>query len=227
MHARPLLPVLALALVFTACESTASYHPPRSAALSFDSTAVGVVPAGWSVDGTHASGAHASWSVRADADAPTAPNVLSMTRAGGSSDDTFNLCWTDELTLLYGAIEVRLRADGGAVDQGGGVIWRAQGPDDYYICRYNPLEANFRVYVVSDGVRRQLATALVPGDGKGWHHLRIEHGLQGRITCTLDGTTKLEARDDTLPRLGGVGLWTKADALTSFDDLKVEPWDAR
>lgn len=226
MTPRNTIVLFAAPLLVVACQS-ASFAPPHAVTLGFDQTATSALPAGWKAGSTHAAGAHADWSVRADADAPSAPNVLAMTKSNSSSEETFNVCWTDSITLQVGSIEVRLRADGGAIDQGGGVVWRVQGPDDYYICRYNPLEANFRVYLVSDGVRRQLATALVQQDGKGWHVLRVEHDGEGRITCTLDGTTKLDAQDDTLPHLGGVGLWTKADACTSFDDLKVAPAKSR
>ncbi|MBI5365284.1 MAG: hypothetical protein HZA53_19055 [Planctomycetes bacterium] len=223
MSARNVL--LAFPLFLAACKNT-PLTPPRVVATNFDGEAVGALPAHWKAGSTHASGADASWSVRADASAPSAPNVLAMTKANSSSEGTFNVCWTDAMTLQEGAIEVRLRADGGEADQGGGVVWRVQGMNDYYVCRYNPLESNFRVYVVIAGDRRQLATATVPGDGKGWHLLRVEHAL-GHVVCTLDGATKLEAQDDTLPHVGGLGLWTKADACTSFDDLKVTPVETR
>jgi hypothetical protein len=98
-------------------------------------------------------------------------------------------------------------------------MWRVQDADDYYLCRVNPLESNFRVYVVEKGVRRQLATATA-GLSDGWHRIEVEH-VGERITCWLDGEKLLEASDATIPAPGGVGLWTKADARTSFDDLVV------
>ncbi len=86
----------------------------------------------------------------------------------------------------------------------------------------NPLEANFRVYAVERGVRRQLATALVDSKVGQWH--RVEVTFEGdRITCALDGVVELEATDATIAGAGGVGLWTKADARTSFDDMVVAP----
>lgn len=216
----------ALALGFAACASPAGFAPPRAVALGFDQEAAGTLPGGWKVASTHPAKAHASWGVQQDASAPSAPNVLALVRTNHDSQETFNLCWTDQVTFQVGAIDVRVRADGGEVDQGGGVAWRVLGPDDYYLCRYNPLEANFRVYLVTGGERRQLASALVPGAGQGWHTLHVEH-TDGRVVCTLDGGARLDVHDDTQPHLGGVGLWTKADARTSFDDLKVTPWKSR
>lgn len=216
---------LMLALVLSAgCAATKGFPAPRTASESFDASAS--LPAGWSPASTNGSATPAPWIVHADATAPSGPNVLASLPSDDAPQDGFNLCWTTSVGFEDGVIEARVRADGGEVDQGGGLIWRALGPDDYYICRYNPLESNFRVYLVAGGVRRQLATAHVPGDGKGWHALRVEH-VGGRIVCMLDGTVKLEAQDDTQPHRGGVGFWTKADARTSFDDLRVTPAGAR
>jgi len=135
-------------------------------------------------------------------------------------DKRFNLFWTAG-ALVDGRIAVAMRADKGEVDQGGGVIWRVQDANNYYVCRFNPLESNFRVYVVKDGVRRQLASALVEGAASGWH--RLEATFAGeRITCSLDGRQLLEANDATIRLGGGHGLWTKADARSSFDDLVVQ-----
>ena len=54
----------------------------------------------------------------------------------------------------------------------------------------------------------------------GWHEIRItmtgEH-----IECFYDGRSFLEAEDGTFAEAGQVGLWTKADAVTAFDNLEV------
>ena len=74
--------------------------------------------------------------------------------------------------------------------------------------------------VVHNGVRRQLATAIVEADGAAWHRLEVEHS-GSHIRCWFDGELQREADDATIDGAGGVGLWTKADARTSFDDLSV------
>jgi hypothetical protein len=156
--------------------------------------------------------------VRADAAAISAPNVLALTRTNHDAEDRFNLFWKDTVSFRDGRISVSVRADEGRVDQGGGLVWRVRDARNYYVCRVNPLESNYRVYVVKDGVRRQLATALCAVETGSWHRLEVEH-VGDRITCWTDGRKLLEATDATLTEAGGVGLWTKADALTSFDDF--------
>ena len=191
-------------------------------ALDFDHERTGTLPAGWRTGATKHAAPLASWSIVADAGAPTPPNALALTASTHGSSGTFNLCWSEALRFQDGVIELSFKADKGEEDQGGGPIWRVQGENDYYVCRMNPLESNFRVYCVKGGVRRQLASAKVEAATGTWHRIRIEHDGQ-RIRCALDGAVLLEVTDDQLPAAGGVGFWTKADALTSFDDLRVIP----
>lgn len=173
----------------------------------------GALPDGWRAATTNPQGPDATWEVR--------DGVLSLTRTNHDSPSAFNLFWTDSVRFRDGVIECRVRADAGEVDQGGGLVWRAKGPGDYYIARYNPLERNFRLYHVKGGRRTMLADAGGVEIGAGtWFSLRVEH-RGARIACFLDGKRLLEAEDATLPDVGGVGFWTKADACTSFDDLVV------
>jgi hypothetical protein len=175
---------------------------------------------GWRAGSTGGSGPHATWSARPDPGAISPPNVLSLVAPNHDVDHRFNLFWTDG-ALADGRIAVAMRADGGVVDQGGGPMWRVQDADNYYLCRVNPLESNFRVYVVKGGVRRQLATARVDCVPGRWY--RLEATFVGdRITCALDGRVLLIATDATILQPGGYGVWTKADARTSFDDLAVD-----
>jgi hypothetical protein len=148
--------------------------------------------------------------------------VLSLTKTNHESGSTFNLCWTDGLRFKEGRITVSLKPNTGQEDQGGGPIWRVQDKDNYYICRANPLESNFRVYYVKDGSRTQLATANVTIPSGRWHTIAIEH-RGDKIVCSLNGEKLLEATDNHFPDAGGVGLWTKSDAASSFDDLEIEP----
>jgi hypothetical protein len=205
----------ACALLLAACSS--SRPSPTPGAQGFDGEL-----AGWRAASTGGRGADATWQARSDAAAVSPPNVLSLVASNHAADDRFNLFWTPEPGVANGAIAVAVRADAGTVDQGGGPMWRVQDANNYYLCRVNPLESNFRVYVVADGVRRQLATALVDSKAGQWH--RVDVTFAGdRITCSLDGVVRLQATDATIARAGGVGLWTKADARTSFDDLVVTP----
>jgi hypothetical protein len=202
----------ALAVVLAAC-ATAPSGGPTPGAQGFDGE-IG----GWRAASTGGSGPDAKWMVVIDARAISAPMVMSMVAASAGGEDRFNLFWTPEPSLADGRVSVAVRADGGEVDQGGGPMWRVQDADNYYVCRFNPLESNFRVYVVQDGVRRQLGTTLVITKPGEFH--RVEVAFVGdRITCSLNGALLLDVRDATIGKPGGVGLWTKADARTSFDDL--------
>jgi hypothetical protein len=202
------------AFLFAAC-SAATSLAPTPGAIGFDGNIDG-----WRMQSTGGSGPHATWQARADATAISRPNVMALTAVNHSSEERFNLCWNPGVAFRDGRLSVVVRADGGEVDQGGGPMWRVRDADNYYVCRYNPLESNYRVYVVHDGVRRQLATAIVEADGAAWHRLEVEH-TGSHIRCWFDGALKLEADDATIDGAGGTGLWTKADARTSFDDLSV------
>jgi hypothetical protein len=192
-------------------------------ALSFDDLSPGGLPAGWSIAGTRqGSGPLAAWSVTRDRTAPSQPNALTLTASPHGQDQTYNLCWSEAIRFRDGRISVKFKSIAGEVDQGGGPIWRAQDADNYYICRANPLESNFRVYKVVNGTRKQLATAAVEVATNAWHTINVEH-VGARIVCIFNGTTRLEVTDDELPDAGGVGVWTKADALTAFDDVRISP----
>jgi hypothetical protein len=138
-----------------------------------------------------------------------------------SDDDTFNVTLAEGTSYQDLDLSVRLRAVAGELDRGGGLVWRARDRRNYYIARFNPLENNFRVYKVEDGKRTQFQSATIPGDQK-WHTMRVTM-TGNRITCYLDGTKHIEAEDATFTGAGMIGLWSKADAQSYFDDLTVAP----
>jgi hypothetical protein len=114
-----------------------------------------------------------------------------------------------------------VKAMTGDEDQGGGPIWRAKDADNYYIARWNPLEDNFRIYFVKGGRRIQLASADIKADPKKWHEIEIKH-VGNHIIAKFDKKKILKLDDDTFGEAGKVGLWTKADAATAFDNFKAE-----
>lgn len=185
---------------------------------SFDDIPLGGPPAGWRIEQTNPRGEGAAWAVMQNATAPSGDQVLSLTDPRGARGSTYNLVWTDEVAFQDGRIEVKVRAGAGREDQGGGPIWRVQDKDNYYIARWNPLENNFRLYFVREGSRREIESANVNVPAGEWHTIAIEH-RGNRITGYLDGERMWETTDDTFSAPGGIGLWTKADAATSFDDL--------
>jgi len=116
-------------------------------------------------------------------------------------------------------ISVKMKAVAGKEDQGGGLVWRAMDSNNYYVARYNPLEDNYRVYRVEQGRRIQLQNADIK-HSEGWHTLRVR--MEGdHIQCYYDGGKYLDVKDSTFQVSGKIGLWTKADAQSHFDDLTM------
>lgn len=157
------------------------------------------------------------WKVVADRSAPTTPNVLAQ--LAKNERPIFNVALASDINYANVDMTVRFKAIAGVIDQGGGVVWRARDSKNYYIARYNPLENNYRVYKVEAGRRMQLGTSEIKGS-EGWHTLRIT--MNGdHIECFYDSKKYLDVNDSTFKEAGKIGLWTKADAQTHFDDLTV------
>jgi hypothetical protein len=160
-----------------------------------------------------------SWIKNADweIDEDKSSMVLSLKKENPSVP--FNLCYRSDIVFIDGNISVLFRANYGKIDQGGGLMWRVQDDKNYYVARFNPLENNFRYYIVQDGHRREIASVDVALTG-GWHTMTITQS-KDRFIGYLDEKKLLEAGDSRLKKSGGVGVWTKADAQTSFDDFMV------
>ncbi|MCY3001468.1 MAG: hypothetical protein NTV21_06660 [Planctomycetota bacterium] len=175
--------------------------------------ATATAPKGWIPGETNGAGKPASWLFVAD---PIDGEVLRV--VSGNTGHTYNV---EQSFETYGPdveIVTRLRADGGLEDQGGGVLWRAKDANNYYLSRWNPLENNLRIYKVEAGKRTQLASISgeLPG---GWLNFTVTmKGASILVTC---GTLSLGVEDTTFTEAGKVGLWTKADASTSFSLPKV------
>jgi len=184
----------------------------------FDSDPVGQLPASFHSART-GQGSESKWAVISDPTAPSKPNVVAQTSTD-TTDYRFPLLIADGGAFRDLEVGVKFKAVSGRVDQAGGLVFRLKDPNNYYIVRANALEDNYRLYHVVDGRRRQFAGAnfkITPGV---WHELRVE-AVGNRFICYYDGVKKIEATDDTFKDAGKVGLWTKADSVTSFDDLKV------
>ena len=186
----------------------------------FEDATIGKLPADWTATQTGA-GDGSVWKVLEDATAPKGKKVLAQTAAKAPSG-LFNLCVADKSRFADLDLSVAFKAIAGKKDQGGGPVWRYQDAKNYYVVRMNPLEDNFRLYKVVDGKRIQLATTkddVLAAEGK-WHTIRVVH--QGnRIQCYLNGKLHLDVKDDAFKEAGKIGLWTKADAQTSFDDIVI------
>jgi hypothetical protein len=182
---------------------------------NFDTDAVGSLPAGWKA-GVTGRGTP-KWTVEADATAPSLPHVLRQSGSG-----TFPWAVKSGVQLADGFVEVKFKALSGNEDQAGGLIWRWKDGDNYYVARANALEDNVSLYYTSNGRRITLKYVDAPVAKAQWHRLRVDfYGDQ--IAVSLDGKTYIEFRDTHISGAGAVGLWTKADSVTSFDDFEFGP----
>ena len=185
---------------------------------NFDSDPVGQLPANFHSART-GQGSESKWAVMADPTAPSKPNVVAQTSTD-TTDYRFPLLIADEASFRDLEISVKFKAVSGRVDQAGGLVFRLKDPNNHYIVRANALEDNYRLYHVVDGRRRQFAGANFKVTPGVWHELRVV-AVGNKFVCYYDGEKKIEASDDTFKDAGKVGLWTKADSVTSFVDLKV------
>ncbi len=162
-------------------------------------------------------GAAGSWKVHADATAPSRPHVLAQ--LAKNSHETFNVALVTGSKYRDVDISVKMRAISGRTEQGGGILWRAKDSRNYYVVRYNPRESNFRLYKIVNNASVRLASTEIM-NVPGWHTLRVV--VSGNhITCFFDGTKYIDRNDNTYSDAGQIGLWTRADAQTYFDDLTV------
>ena len=185
---------------------------------SFDGDTAGQIPAKFHGALT-GQGAKEQWVVKADPTAPSQPYVLAQVSTD-KTDYRFPLVIADEGSFKDLDISVKFKAVAGQVDRAAGLVFRLKDANNYYIVRANALESNYRLYHVVKGRRVQFAGANFKVASGEWHELRVEC-VGDRITCYYDGEKKIDATDETFKEAGKVGLWTKADSVTYFDDLRV------
>jgi hypothetical protein len=177
----------------------------------FDQVRVGALPAGW-VSGVTGRGAP-KWQVIADPTAPSASQVLHQSGSG-----TFPWAVKQDVWLADGFVETRFKSIAGREDQAGGVVWRFQDAKTYYVARANANEGNVSLYYTTGGVRTTIKYVDAPVPKDVWHTLRAE--FEGtRIRVLFNGKALIEAEDAHIRKAGAVGVWTKADSVTSFDDF--------
>src|SRR5262249_31909015 len=121
-----------------------------------------------------------------------------------------------------GFVQAKFKPISGKEDQAGGVIWRCKDADNYYIARANALEDNVTIYHTVNGKRsekKRINTKVATGQ---WHTLRVDF-KDNYFVVTFDGKKAFTWKDDTFKDPGKVGLWTKADSTTLFDDFAYGP----
>ncbi len=196
--------------------------------IGFDQASPGAVPPGWTVAMTHKGGAP-KWEVLKDDSAPSKPNVVAQV-SNDATGGRFPLAVYDKSSIKDGALSVKFKAISGNTDQAGGIVWRYKDPENYYIVRANALEDNVVLYKVENGQRISLAPKGTPSKTyavkhrvpkQTWNTLGVT--FQGNLfTVDFNGQKLFEVEDSTFSGAGKVGLWTKADSVTYFDDFQIE-----
>jgi hypothetical protein len=180
-------------------------------AVNFDNLKVGAPPPGWTA--TRTGTGDAKWTVEKDATAPSPPNVLKQ-----SGQATYPVCLKDDAMVKDGFVEVKFKPLSGREDQAGGLVWRAKDSNNYYVARANALEDNVTIYDTVNGRRTERKRTSTKVASNQWHTLRVD--FQGNhFIVTYDGKKAIDWDDDTFKDAGKVGVWTKADSVTLFDDF--------
>jgi hypothetical protein len=183
--------------------------------VNFDACKTGAPPPGWTA--TKTGKGEAKWEVMADDSAPSKPNVL---RQSGVA--TYPVCIKDDTNLKDGYVETKFKPISGKEDQAGGVIWRCKDADNYYVARANALEDNVTIYYTVNGRRVEKKRMNTKVASNQWHTLRVDF-KDNYFVVTLDGNKAFGWNDGTFKDAGKVGLWTKADSTTLFDDFSYGP----
>jgi len=226
-HPLNLVTLLAAAGVLAASAIAAETIPPKKATwteladhITFACETVGQPPKGWTVAATGSTGVKTDWKVIEEKTAQST-RALALTNTDQMAKNTFNLCLSPVANFRTGNLQVKAKILSGKANQGGGLVWRAKDANNYYVLRYDLLEANFRLYKVIEGKRtllKEVPDLKLPADE--WFTIRVETQGNG-IEAFLNGKEIIEADDSSLTEPGSVGFWTKADASTAFTDLLV------
>ena len=207
--------ILAASLILLACKSDTTNGANeeaykiangRDTTITFKNTEAGKLPEGWSSETS-------TWSVvNEDENA-----ALQMNKNGGKD---FNIAVLKYHSYNNIELEARIKAISGEEDQGGGLVWRYMDSQNYYVVRANPLEHNIRLYKVVNGNRKQMKSNDITTQTDEWFTIKVKT-VNENIECFLNGEKMLTASDETFPGAGLVGFWSKADAVSIFDDLKI------
>ena len=191
--------------------------------VDFNGDVVGQPPKGFVFGHTAKVGAPGKWIVQSEG----TNKFLAQTDAD-STRARFPVAVLSDISAEDVDLSVRFKPVSGRVDQAGGLVWRYRDEDNYYIVRANALENNVVLYKVENGRRTDLP---VKGEGRtygktadvpsgAWSTLRVV-ATGSRFVVHFNGMELYEVEDATFTQPGRVGVWTKADSVTQFDDLTV------
>jgi hypothetical protein len=211
---------LMICAALSLCDLAAAAAPAK-VNVRFDDAKAGEPPPGWTLSSTGKG--NPKWTIELSEHAPSKPHVLKQ--SGGAP---FPLAVKNDLKIQNGFVSVKFKPLSGDEDQAGGVVWRFKDSENYYVCRGNALEDNVVLYKVEQGKRIALDIVGRAG-GYGvkervpsgeWNTLRVDFAAN-KFVVTFNGKKLFEVEDGTFTEAGLVGLWTKADSVTLFDDFEA------
>ena len=167
------------------------------------------------------------WEIRRDITAPSPPYVFAQVSAD-SAAFRYPVAILDKPMIQNGEVSVRLKPVAGREDQAGGLVWRFRDLNNYYVVRANALANNIAVFRVENGRWHSLQPKGASADGlirhtvpsNSWSILKV--AFKGPVfSVYFDHRRVIQVEDRAFQGAGKVGLWTKADSVTYFDDFRV------
>jgi hypothetical protein len=219
MRSRMVIYLIQITVVFllsgcTNSQATVKYQPGdknveagQSLQWTFDSDRVGGLPIGAQVFS-------GNWAVRAESDTPSLPYALCQT-----GTDLYPALSLSDKIFTDVVVSTRFKPVSGSTDRAAGIIFRIQDKDNYYILRANALEDNVIVFKYVGGRRSEIKEGLFKVPSGKWQELRVEV-KENTIRGYLGDNLVVETHDNTF-KAGKIGLWTKADSVTCFDNVKA------
>ncbi|MEK7699260.1 MAG: family 16 glycoside hydrolase [Planctomycetota bacterium] len=184
----------------------------------FDEDKPGELPANFQVALT-GKGEPSRWIVKKIENAPSDDNVVVQTKLG-AADYRFPLLIINGVSYKDFMVFTRFRSEGGSVEQSGGLVFKYKDNNNYYVLRASVLEGNVRLYKIVSGNQTQIGEKNLKVNFKEWHLLKVICKAD-KIQCFFNNKKVFEVSDETFD-MGSVGLWTKSDAYTFFDDLVMQ-----
>ena len=195
-------------------QNTIQVITSRDTIINFENSKAGEVPQGFTMTST-GKPQTLDWKITANDE-----KIKSAVQMARNNGDYYNLLVLDNMFYQDFSMTVSINAIEGKEDQGGGLVWRYVDNNNYYIARFNPLEKNFRFYKVVNGNRKQLQSVACDVNQGEWFDMKIK--MSGsQIACYINNKKLIETTDDTFKDAGLTGFWTKADAVTSFDNFTI------
>ena len=202
-----------LGVVCAACPELGAAAQNTATTIDIGKDGIGAVPAEFELSQGH-------WTIVRDA---TAKAGMALEQSGVPTvDDRPPLAIYKDASIKNAEINLRLRADGGESDRGGGIAVRLSSPQDYYLVQVDVRREMVVFLRVSEGATEEIAGVDADIAPHSWHALNVR-AVDNQFTVSLDGTWVFTAFDKTLSQPGRIALWTKGDSVTRFDQIEIVP----